>query len=74
MPVVRIDLLGGRPPQLLRSLIGNVHTAVVDTLGVPDDSVTIIVNEVAPEHWGADGTTKAEQRAAQASQAGSGAS
>jgi 4-oxalocrotonate tautomerase len=74
VPVVRIDLLGGRPPELLRSLIGSLHTAVVDTLGVPDDSVTIIVNEVAPELWGAAGATKAEQRAAQGSQAGPGRS
>jgi 4-oxalocrotonate tautomerase len=62
VPVVRIDMLAGRPPELVRTLIDRLHTAVVDTLKTPPDSVTVIVTEVAAEHWASGGTTKAEQR------------
>jgi 4-oxalocrotonate tautomerase len=62
VPLVRIDLLAGRPPELLRALIGNVHTTVATTLDVPEQSITIIVNEVPAEHWASAGATKAEQR------------
>jgi 4-oxalocrotonate tautomerase len=62
VPLVRIDLVAGRPPELLRVLIGNVHTAVASTLDVPEQSVTVIVTEVPAEHWATAGTTKAEQR------------
>jgi 4-oxalocrotonate tautomerase len=65
VPLVRIDMVGGRPPELVRTLIDRLHTTVVDTLDVPPKSVTIIVTEVAAEHWASGGTTKAEQRAQQ---------
>lgn len=64
MPLVRIDLVGGRPPELLRSLIDNIHNTVVDTLDVPQESVTVIVDEHPAELWATAGVTKAEQRAA----------
>ena len=60
---MRIDLVGGRRPELLRELIGSVHRTVVDTLGVPESSVTVIVNEVPAELWATGGVTKAEGRA-----------
>lgn len=66
MPLVRIDLLGGRPPELLRELIGNVHRTVIDTLGSPPETVTVIVEEHPAELWATGGVTKAEQRAQQA--------
>jgi 4-oxalocrotonate tautomerase len=65
VPLVRIDMVGGRSPQLVRTLIDRLHTTVVDTLAVPPASVTVIVTEVSAEHWASGGTTKAEQRAQQ---------
>lgn len=66
MPLVRIDLVGGRPPELLRSLIDNVHRTVVDTLDCPPGAVTVIVEEHPAELWATGGATKAEERARQA--------
>ncbi len=63
MPLVRIDLVGGRPPELLRTLIDNLHRTVVDTLGVPPGAVTVIVDEHPAELWATNGVTKAEERA-----------
>lgn len=73
MPLVRIDLVGGRPPELLAALIGDVHRTVVGTLGVPPQAVTVIVNEVPAELWATGGVTKAEERARAAGTATQGA-
>ena len=62
MPLVRIDMVGGRPPELVRRLIDNLHNTVVDTLRVPAEAVTVIVEEHPAELWATGGTTKAEQR------------
>jgi phenylpyruvate tautomerase PptA (4-oxalocrotonate tautomerase family) len=48
MPIIRIDLVAGRPPERTRDLIRRVTEAVVATL------------EVRPEHWAIGGVTMAE--------------
>ena len=63
MPLVRIDLVAGRRPELLRTLIDNVHRTVVETLDCPPGAVTVIVNENPAELWATGGVTKAEERA-----------
>jgi 4-oxalocrotonate tautomerase family enzyme len=63
VPLVRIDLVGGRRPELLRALIDRVHRTVADTLDVPPGAVTVIVDEHPAELWATAGVTKAEQRA-----------
>jgi 4-oxalocrotonate tautomerase len=65
VPLVRIDLVQGRPPELLRALIHNVNRTVVDTLHAPPSTVTIIVTQHEAELWATGGVTKAEQRAQQ---------
>jgi 4-oxalocrotonate tautomerase len=35
MPLVRIDVLAGRTPEQLRALGDGVHSAMVETIGVP---------------------------------------
>ena len=63
MPLVEITLVEGRPPARIRSLVGELHRAVVRALDVPPDSVRVIVREVPPAHWAAGGVTLAERRA-----------
>ncbi len=45
MPIVTIHILEGRDQQTRQDLIKNVTTAIIDTLGVPAESVRIIINE-----------------------------
>lgn len=62
MPFLEIMLAEGRSPELKRELLAAVHRAVVDTLGVPDGNVRIVLREVPLDHWSSGGKTLAELR------------
>jgi 4-oxalocrotonate tautomerase len=63
MPIVRIDLVAGRPPERTRDLIRRVTEAVVAALEVRPEQVRVLLNEVPPEHWAIGGATMAEMGA-----------
>jgi 4-oxalocrotonate tautomerase len=62
MPIVSVSLLEGRPPEKLEALIADLTATVVGTLGVPADSVRVVLTEVPPSHWGVAGVSKLQQR------------
>ena len=47
MPLINVQMLGGRSPDQKRALIRALADAVQTTLGVPEEAVRIILNEVA---------------------------
>lgn len=55
MPFVRIDLLEGRPPELLERLIERVSATVSETLDTPIDRVRVVISEVPAHLWGIGG-------------------
>ncbi len=55
MPIVTIQLMEGRDREKKHLLIKNVTNAVVDTLNVPSDTVRVILNEMAADHYGVAG-------------------
>jgi 4-oxalocrotonate tautomerase len=65
VPLVEITLVEGRTPARIRSLISELHQAVVRALDAPPDAVRVIVREVPPTHWAAGGVTISERRAQQ---------
>ena len=60
MPIISVQLLRGRAPELKRKLMQELAQATVRTLGVPEESVRVILAEIEPEHWGIGTRTKAE--------------
>ena len=52
MPLINIQMLSGRTPEQKNALMERVAQATVDTLGVPEEAIRIVLSEVAPEHWG----------------------
>lgn len=60
MPIVRIELLEGRPPSMKSELIRRVTDAVVETLKVKPEQVRVLLYEVPPQHWGVGGKTKTD--------------
>ena len=60
MPIITVQLLRGRAPELKRKLMQELAQAAVRTLGVPEESVRVILAEIEPAHWGIGMSTKAE--------------
>ena len=61
MPIIRIELLEGRAPDLKEELIHRVTQAVTTTLGVQPAQVRVLLYELPPEHWGIGGQSKAAE-------------
>ncbi len=62
MPIVDISLLEGRDAKRKERLIREVTDAVERTLGVPRESIRVLLREVPPEHWGIGGETKRKKK------------
>lgn len=60
MPVITVHLLQGRSPERKSELIRSLTRAASDTLEVPASSVRVILQEMAPEHFGIGGETAAK--------------
>lgn len=54
-------MIEGRAPEQIRSVIRELHEAVVRTLGSKPESVRVIVREVPATHWSSGGVTVAER-------------
>lgn len=63
MPLIDISITEGRTPEQLRGLIDGVHAVVERTVGASAENITVIVREVAAEHWSRANRTVAELRA-----------
>ena len=61
MPLVEVALAEGRTPEQIRSLIHELHEAVVRAVAAPPQNVRVIVREVPATHWAAGDVTIAER-------------
>ncbi|HSF85746.1 MAG TPA: 2-hydroxymuconate tautomerase [Acidimicrobiia bacterium] len=55
MPLVRIDMVEGRPPERLERMIAEVSEAIARSLEAPIESVRIVINELKPHQYGVGG-------------------
>lgn len=62
MPLIEVTLVEGRGPQQIRSLIHELHEAVVRAIAAPPDSVRVAVREVPPTRRAAGDVTIEERR------------
>ena len=60
MPIIQVTLIEGRDAAAKERLIRDLTRATVEALAAPIESVRVILQEVAPAHWGAGGVSKAE--------------
>jgi phenylpyruvate tautomerase PptA (4-oxalocrotonate tautomerase family) len=51
MPLVRIDLMRGKPRAYLAALASGVHQALVDAVGIPADDRFQVINEHEPANF-----------------------
>lgn len=55
MPIVRIDIIQGRPAEVKADLIRKVTSAVVESLGVQPGQVRVLLYELPAAHWAVGG-------------------
>ena len=51
MPILQVELLAGRTPEVKEALAVKLTEAVVETLQVPPERVRVLLHEVEGEHW-----------------------
>jgi 4-oxalocrotonate tautomerase len=59
VPIIRIELIEGRTPELKEELIRRVTDAVTTALAVQPAQVRVLLYELPPEHWAVGGQSKA---------------
>ncbi|MBN1196707.1 MAG: 2-hydroxymuconate tautomerase family protein [Candidatus Aminicenantes bacterium] len=55
MPIIQVHLLEGRSKNVKRQLIRDLTDTTCRTLGVTPESVRVILQEMAPDHFGIAG-------------------
>ncbi len=59
MPIIEVNMLEGRTTAQKRAMVAAITDGVVSTLGVPADSVRVIIREMHAEHFAVGGLSKA---------------
>jgi 4-oxalocrotonate tautomerase len=57
MPLAQISMLEGRSDEQKRAVIEKVTAALVEAVGVPVESVRVLITEVPKTQWGIGGKT-----------------
>ena len=55
MPLVRIDLMEGRPPEVIEELHARVAQLVAEVVDTPIERVRTYITQFPPEAWGIGG-------------------
>ena len=63
MPLVRIDILEGRPPEVIEELHSRVASLVAEIIDSPLDRVRTYITEIPAENWGIGGVPASRARA-----------
>lgn len=61
MPVVTVKMLEGRTDDQKRALVEKVTDAVVETTGAAPEKVSIIIEEMAKNHYAVAGKRMSDQ-------------
>jgi 4-oxalocrotonate tautomerase len=64
VPLIRIDLMEGRPPEMIRELHERVAALVAEITGSPPDRIRTYITQFPPEAWGIGGVPADVARAA----------
>ena len=64
MPLIEVTLAEGRSPGQIRTMIREVHQAVLRTVDTKPEYIRVIVREVPRSHWATGDVTLTELDAA----------
>ncbi|MBH5318341.1 4-oxalocrotonate tautomerase [Paenibacillus sp. GSMTC-2017] len=60
MPIVTIQMMEGRTPEQVKSLIARVTDTIAEELNAPKDRIRVLVTEIPTTHWGIAGVPASE--------------
>ncbi|MCD8904993.1 4-oxalocrotonate tautomerase [Staphylococcus chromogenes] len=60
MPIITVQLLEGRTDEQLKALVAEVTDAVEKTTHAQRDAISVIIEEMKPQHYGVGGTRKSD--------------
>ena len=60
MPIINVHLLTVPTPDQKRALIRELAAGTIRALGVPEQSIRVVLTEVDPAHWGVGSISKAD--------------
>ena len=63
MPLIEVTLAEGRAPEQIRTMIHEVHQAVLRTANTRTEHIRVVVREVPRSHWATADLTLAEMDA-----------
>ncbi len=64
-PLIRIDLMEGRPQQVREALISELSQLTADILGIPLADTRVYISEIPPDRWGIAGVPASQVRASE---------
>ncbi|HHW27075.1 MAG TPA: 2-hydroxymuconate tautomerase family protein [Firmicutes bacterium] len=62
MPIVHIDVLDGRTVEEKREMVKQVTDAIVNSLNVPPDAVTVIINDMPHHNFAKAGVLRSDRK------------
>ncbi len=62
MPIVHVDMLEGRTVEQKRKMVKEVTEAIVKSLSVPPDAVTIIISDMAHHDFAKAGVLRSDRK------------
>lgn len=66
MPIVTIQLMGGRDPDKIADMMRGVSHAIADAIDAPIETVRVMVNEMSEHQYAIGGRPVAEVKAERA--------
>ncbi|MCD8915195.1 MULTISPECIES: 2-hydroxymuconate tautomerase [Staphylococcus] len=61
MPIVNIKLIEGRTDEQLKALVKEVTDAVEKTTNADRNAISVVLEEMKPNHYGVGGVRKSDQ-------------
>lgn len=61
MPIVTVKMLEGRTDEQKKALVEKVTAAVVETVNAPAEAVTIVIEEMAKNHYAKAGVRASDK-------------
>jgi 4-oxalocrotonate tautomerase len=61
MPILRVETWAGLPKEKKLDLVESLTREAMRVLGCPAEAVTVLINEIPKENWGAAGELCSER-------------